>query len=115
METIKISNCIHPQSGKVVPCIVILGKEYVYSDKKGYGTFATIDRKAALKIIDKFPSQKTSRGIPVFYPDRMIGEEYKLSWNYVGKNKYYLSISGYNSRNNSTGTHIWRSIEIDSN
>lgn len=110
METIKITKTVHPQNGKEVDAIEILGHTFVYSDKRGFQTEAKITREFAQQIIDAFPVKYGQdyfgkQGKPVYHPERLCNEEVTLKWNYFGKNKYELAIHNIG--------HVWASAELE--
>ena len=108
MKAIEMTTVSHPQSGREVKGIFILGKSFVYSDSRGYGTNAHIDAEVADEIISKFECAKGRTGINVYYPERLKSADIKLSWWNYGGGDFELRIHSH-------GQHVWTSKIINTN
>ncbi|WP_134344494.1 hypothetical protein [Flavobacterium psychrophilum] len=106
MKNLEITTGVHVQSGRPVKQITILGKDFCYSDKRGYQTESRITRDFALKVIEAFPVKISRSGIPVLMLDRLNDLGIILKWNYLGEAGYELSIH--------SGGHVWASSPINS-
>jgi len=102
MKKLFISTMIHPQSGKKVECIIILGEKFIYSDKRGYGNNANISSDFANKIISNFPVKMDTEGYPIYFPERLRNDVLKLTWNLYTNGFYDLKI-------HSGSSHVWSS------
>jgi hypothetical protein len=93
----------HSQSKKECKFINILGESFVYSDKRGYGTWAMVPASFAKKIIENIPALH-------YYADRMPSENQtmKLSWSHYGD-------SGYELRLHSGSNHVYTSEKFQIN
>lgn len=113
---LQINTGTHSQSGKEVAKIVILGRSFIYSDKRGMSMHAEIDANFVREIIETIPSK-------VLLSEKLSlldnpSHEFVLSWLCYGVNKsekaagmketYELRIHfGANK-----GSHIYTSINL---
>jgi len=100
-QPVSIGITTHPQSKKQVRAITILGKTFVYSDKRGFGNFSYIDSAFAEKIMHCIPASVYNE----CYRDHVQGKATMLKWHHIGDNQYQLMIHGY-------GMHVWTSKPI---
>jgi hypothetical protein len=110
MKALQISTMTHPQSGKEVKSIVILGHEYLYSDNRGYCMCAEISKDLAKEIIASFDTKMGkgafgNEGKPVYMPERMVNDTVILKWHAFKGEKYELAIHDIG--------HVWASKEIE--
>ena len=109
-EMLQITTGIHSQSGKEVAKIVILGRSFIYSDKRGMSMYTHIDAEFAREIIEKIPS-KVLHSDKLAYLDNPAND-FTLSWLCYGSNKtescHELRIHFGEKKSD----HIWTSISI---
>lgn len=108
---IKFSMKEHPQSHKHVESIIILDREFIYSDKRGHGKNTIIDYEFAMRVINHFPV-KLGRGTmleagkPILFLDRMRpNDTIRLTWSRYTDGLYELKIHAPG--------HVWTSGFID--
>ena len=113
MKTLAITKTVHPQSKKEVTAIEILGRTFIYSDKRGVDRYAMISQEFAKEVIDTFPvkigrGNIVEQGKEIYFPERMKNSEVRLSWNFFGKGEYELLI-------HDGSDHVWTSNTISIN
>ena len=83
MKAIELTTMLHPQSGKQVKGIKILGKEFLYSDKRGFQTEAMIGKDFAAKVVTEFKPELSRHGNAIYMPERMNIDKLGLRWRYM--------------------------------
>jgi hypothetical protein len=113
-KQIEITQGAHPQSGKTVNFITVLGKQFIMADARGYSMYGSISADFAKQIIAEMPAKTLNA-------DRMkwldTATDITLSWDILSLNKaekaaglpqkYALKIHAH-----AKGTHIWTSQDI---
>ena len=99
VEIIKsYGSVIHPQSGKESKSIIVLNKEFIYSDKRGFVQYTEISIEFAMEIINSFPVANGRTGKEIKFLDR-LNPNYPiiLKWNNLFDK---MTIHGL-------GGHVW--------